>query len=129
MEKPVIKPKFSAVLGNPSFMYLWIGQLLSQLADRIYIYVLIIFAYNLTKTNLGVAVPMLSFGIPSVLFASFAGVYVDRWNKKNTMVISDIIRGLLIVSIVVLFRDSLLMTFIISFFVYTIAQFFAPAEA
>ncbi len=128
MEKPVIKPRFSAVLGNRSFMFLWVGQLLSQLADRLYIYVLIIFAYNLTKTNLGVAVPMLSFGIPSVLFASFAGVFVDRWNKKNTMIISDILRGILILSIIFVAGDSLLLIFIISFLIYTIAQFFAPAE-
>ena len=79
----MIKPEFSAVLRNKNFLFLWIGQVLSQLADRIYIYVLVIVAYNLTRTNLGVSVPMLSFGIPSVLFASFAGVYVDRWNRKK----------------------------------------------
>ncbi len=129
MEKHVIPPRFSAVLGNKSFVFLWIGQVFSQLADRVYIYVLVLIAYDLTHTNLGVSVPMLSFGIPSVIFASFAGVYVDRWNKKNTMVVSDILRGLLIVLIVLILKNSLLWIFLISLLIYTIAQFFAPAEA
>jgi len=125
----VIPPRFSAVLGNSSFVCLWIGQLLSQMADRIYIYVLVIVAYNLTKTNLGVSVPMLSFGIPSVLFASFAGVYVDRWQRKKTMVLSDILRGILIILIIFLLQKSLFGIFMVSLLIYTIAQFFAPAEA
>ncbi len=110
-------------------MFLWTGQVLSQLADRIYIYVFVIVAYNLTKTNLGVSVPMLSFGIPSVLFASFAGVYVDRWDRKNTLIISSFIRGLLILGIIFFLRDSMLFLFMMSFAIYTVAQFFAPAEA
>ena len=108
---------------------MWVGQLLSQLADRIYIYVLVIEAYNLTQTNLGVSVPMLSFGIPSVLFASFAGVYVDRWNKKTTMVVSDILRGAFIFLIIFALKGSLLWLFLVSFLIYSISQFFAPAEA
>lgn len=103
--------------------------MLSQLADRIYIYVLVIVAYNLTKTNLGVSVPMLSFGVPSVLFASFAGVYVDRWSRKSTMLVSDLLRGALILVIILLLKESLLWIFMLSFMIYTIAQFFAPAEA
>ncbi|MFA5098009.1 MAG: MFS transporter [Candidatus Margulisiibacteriota bacterium] len=129
MEKPVIPARFSAVIKNRNFMFLWMGQLLSQLADRIFIYVLVIEAYNLTRTNLGVSVPMLSFGIPSVLFASFAGVYVDRWNKKTTMVASDLLRGAFILLVIFFLQGSLLWLFLVSFMIYTISQFFAPAEA
>ncbi len=103
--------------------------MLSQLADRIYIYVLVLAAYTLTHTNLGVSVPMLSFGIPSVLFASFAGVYVDRWNKKYTMLVSCLLRAALIFLMLILLKSSLVWIFFVSFAIYTIAQFFAPAEA
>lgn len=129
MEKSVIPAKFEAVFCNKNFLFLWIAQLLSQLADRIYIYVLVIVAYDLTKTNLGVSIPMLSFGIPSVLFASFAGAYVDRWNRKTTMFLSDVLRGTFILIIVFLLKDSLFWLFILSFSIYSISQFFAPAEA
>lgn len=120
---------FSQVFRNRDFLLLWSGQLFAQLADRIFIYVLMIMAYTLTKTNLGVSVPMLSFGIPSVLFASFAGVLVDRFNKRYILFSSDIIRGLLILLIIPLVEGSLLMIFFVSLLIYTAAQFFAPAEA
>ena len=123
------RPRFSVVLSNPGFLLLWTGQLLSQLADRIFIYVLMILAYSLTRSNLGVAIPMLSFGIPSILFGSLAGVYSDRLDRKGIMVISCILRGLLILLLVPLVNKSIASIFLVSFFIYTVAQFFAPAES
>lgn len=119
---------FAKVLSNFGFLFLWFGQLNSQLADRIYVYVLMIIAYDLTKTNLGVAVPLLAFGIPSLLFGSLAGVYVDKWDRKGILTITSIIRGVLILLIVPLIGHSLALIFVVSFLIYTAMQFFAPAE-
>ena len=91
---------FIKVLSNRSFLVLWFSQLNSQLADRIFVYVLMILAYNLTKSNLGVSVPLLAFGIPSVLFGPLAGVFVDKWNRKAILSITSLMRGLLILLIV-----------------------------
>jgi predicted MFS family arabinose efflux permease len=123
------RPRFSVVLSNPGFLLLWMGQLLSQIADRVFIYVLMILAYSLTKSNLGVSIPMLSFGIPSILFGSLAGVYADRLDRKGIMVISCIMRGLLILLLVPLVHKSIISIFLVSFLIYTVAQFFAPAES
>jgi predicted MFS family arabinose efflux permease len=123
------RPRFSVVLSNPGFLLLWMGQLLSQIADRVFIYVLMILAYSLTKSNLGVSIPMLSFGIPSILFGSLAGVYADRLDRKGIMVISCILRGLLILLLVPLVHKSIASIFLVSFVIYTVAQFFAPAES
>jgi predicted MFS family arabinose efflux permease len=120
--------KFSAVFSNIGFLFLWIGQLFSQLADRVFIYVLMIMAYNLTNSNIGVAVPLLAFGIPSLLFGSFAGVFVDRLDRKGILIVSDLIRGALILLLIPLVESSLVLIFVVSFFIYTVAQFFAPAE-
>jgi len=122
------RPRFSAVLSNSGFMLLWMGQLLSQLADRIFIYILMIVAYSLTHTNLGVSIPMLAFGIPSVLFGSIAGVFADRLDKKGIMVVSGILRGTLILLIIPLVSKSMPLIFLITLLIYTVAQFFAPAE-
>jgi len=123
------RPRFSAVLSNPGFLLLWMGQLLSQLADRVFIYVLMILAYSITRSNLGVSIPMLAFGIPSILFGSLAGVYADRLDRKGIMVISCILRGILIFLLVPLVHKSIALIFLVSLFIYTIAQFFAPAES
>jgi len=123
------RPRFSVVLSNPGFLLLWMGQLLSQLADRIFIYVLMILAYSLTRSNLGVSIPMLSFGIPSLLFGSLAGVFSDRLDRKGIMVVSCILRGALILLLVPLINKSIALIFLGSMVIYTVAQFFSPAES
>jgi len=130
MEK-IEKPKasgFISVLSNLGFLLLWLGQLTSQLADRIFVYVLMIVVYELTHSNLGVSLPLLAFGIPSVLVAPWAGVFVDKLDRKWIMVVSDVLRGLLILLIIPLIFRSVGLIFLISLLIYTAAQFFAPAE-
>jgi len=121
-------PRYSAVLKNRGFLFLWMGQLLSQLADRIFIYVLMIVAFSLTRTSLGVSVPMLSFGLASVLFGMIAGVFVDRHSRKSIMIISDVLRGAMILCLIPFANNSLVLIFVVSFLIYTVTQFFAPAE-
>jgi predicted MFS family arabinose efflux permease len=132
---PVLAPipsrreaSFGKVLSNFGFLSLWFGQLNSQLADRIFVYVLMILAYRLTNTNLGVTVPLLAFGIPSLLFGPLAGVFVDKWDRKGILIITSIIRGLLILLIIPLIEQSMGLIFLVSFLLYTATQFFAPAE-
>lgn len=119
---------FVKVLSNHGFLFLWFGQLNSQLADRVFVYVLMIIAYSLTSTNLGVAVPLLAFGVPSLLFGPLAGVYVDKWDRKAILIITSIIRGVLLLLIVPLIDQSMVLIFAVSFLIYTATQFFAPAE-
>jgi len=124
------RQSFAKVFSNWRFLLLWFGQLNSQLADRIYVYVLMIIAYNLTGgSNLGVSVPLLAFGLPSLLFGPLAGVYVDRWNRKWILTITSIIRGALILLIVPLINQSMILIFLVSLLIYTAMQFFAPAES
>jgi len=120
---------FAAVFSNLGFMLLWLGQLTSQLADRIFVYVLMVIVYQSTHSNLGVSLPLLAFGIPSVLVAPWAGFLVDKLDRKGILMVSDIARGLLILLIIPLIAKSLMWIFLVSLLIYTAAQFFAPAES
>lgn len=119
---------FKEVFSNLGFMLLWLGQLTSQLADRIFVYVLMVIIYQSTHSNLGVSLPLLAFGIPSVLVGPWAGILADRLDRKGILMISDIVRGLLILLLIPLIAKSLLWIFLVSLLIYTAAQFFAPAE-
>ncbi|MEB3311754.1 MAG: MFS transporter [Snowella sp.] len=89
---------FGPVLRNPRFLALWIGEIFSQLADKFYL-VLMIALISTHYQNEGqsisawVSAIMISNTIPAVLFGSLAGVFVDRWTKKEVLVISNFIRG------------------------------------
>lgn len=136
---------FTPVLKNQQFLILWSGQIFSQLADKIYLVMMIAIVANQFQLpnqpiSTWVSPIMIAFTIPAVLFGSLAGVYVDRWRKKPVLVISNLLRGILVLTLPPLllvsqgqslsasiplgFGFMLLITFAVSAF----TQFFAPAE-
>ncbi len=132
------------VFRNRNFLTLWSGQVFSQMADKIYLVLMIAIISDTFKSpdqtiSGWVSAIMIAFTIPAVLFGSLAGVYVDRWKKKPVLVMTNLLRGLLVVilpgllwvtsgwdiaGLPVGFYILLVDTFLIS----TLTQFFAPAE-
>ncbi len=132
VEEPTAKQVgFSALLKNRSFMALWVGQLLSQVADKILLTLLIaLLAVYPTATgteNSMRSVLLLTFTLPAILFGSVAGIFVDRLGKKLILVVSNVIRALLIFTIPFLPREFIILL-LITFVISTVTQFFAPAE-
>lgn len=136
---------FMGVLKNLSFLVLWFGQVFSQLADKIYLVLIIAIISNNFQNHeesisRWVSLVMIAFTIPAVLFGSLAGVYVDRWSKKTVLVISNLVRGILVFLIpFCLLNNNIKQQFLnypigfwlillITFCVSTATQFFAPAE-
>lgn len=136
---------FLPVLKNPNFLALWGGQVFCQLADKVYLVLMIAlinanFQAGSQSISAWVSALMMAFTIPAVLFGSVAGVFVDRWSKKAVLVATNIWRGLLVLAIPLLlwlthdwkpigvlpvgFAIILGLTFLVS----TLTQFFAPAE-
>ncbi|MGB8699986.1 MAG: MFS transporter [Thermosynechococcaceae cyanobacterium] len=134
-----------AVLQNRNFLFLWAGQVFSQLADKVYLVLMIALItshfQSAGQTVSGwVSSVMVAFTIPAVLFGSVAGVLVDRWPKKWTMVLTNVLRGALVLILPALLwsvqsQGSFLNVPIgfwvvlgVTFLVSTLTQFFAPAE-
>jgi len=136
---------FLPILTNANFLALWGGQVFCQLADKVYL-VLMIALINTQFQSEGssisgwVSALMMTFTIPAVLFGSLAGVFVDRWTKKTVLVSTNIWRGILVLGIVPLLwlaKDwhsignipaGFLIILAVTFLVSTLTQFFAPAE-
>ena len=136
---------YADVLQNKNFLVLWAGQIFSQLADKVFLVLLVAlvsshFALQQDSISAWVAAIMVAFTIPAVLFGSIAGVYVDRWSKKWVMVGTNLVRGILVFAVPLLLlsldSDTTLwgwpLDFVallgITFAVSTLTQFFAPAE-
>ncbi len=127
-------PKLREVLKEPNFLFLWLGQIISQFGDKFAMMALVGLvsqrapgsAYELAKLFIFVIIPVFVIG-------PVAGVYCDRWSKKWTMVISDLTRGLLVFSIVLywVFVPALKPVFpvyIIVFLIFSVTRFFIPAK-
>ncbi|HHP7243899.1 MAG TPA: MFS transporter [Elainellaceae cyanobacterium] len=136
---------FWPVLKNWNFLVLWSGQVFSQLADKVYLVLMIgLIASRFQaegQTISGwVSALMIVFTIPAVLFGSIAGVFVDRWPKKLVLVSTNLLRGVLVLALPPLLWISqgwapfaglpvgFFMLLAVTFWVSTLTQFFAPAE-
>ncbi|GIW21143.1 MAG: hypothetical protein KatS3mg068_0150 [Candidatus Sericytochromatia bacterium] len=119
--------EFINVVKNKNFTFLWFAQILSQLADKIFFLFMVVLVTKNSFSNSSVSILTVFFTIPSILLSAIAGVFVDRWDKKYIMILSNIFRVFFV--IVLPFSESLYYIYFVTFFVSTFTQFFAPAES
>lgn len=114
------------------FPKLWASQVLSQIAQNLLNFALIIQVFQLAShsrfANVAVGMLILSFGIPSIIFAALAGVYVDYWDRKKVLVATNLLRALLVLGYMAV-GANLWMILALSFVISAVTQFFTPAEA
>ncbi len=133
------------VLRNYSFLTLWSAQVLSQVADKVYLVFMIALitehyqSYGQSVSG-WVSSIMIAFTIPAVIFGSIAGVMVDWWSKKWVLVLTNLMRGGLVFLLPVGFRLTqnldnwfgipvgFVLLLSVTLMVSTLTQFFAPAE-
>ncbi len=89
--------------GFGAFTIIWIGQLLSAIGTRMTNFALSIYVWQLTGTATELAL-MLFFGLgATILFSPLAGSLVDRWNRRLTIVLSDVGSVVVTVGLLALF--------------------------
>ncbi len=91
-----------------AFTLIWSGQMVSFLGTAMTQFALLIFVW--TKTHEATATVLLAFFqfVPLLVATPIAGAYVDRWNRKKAMIISDLIAGLGSVAILLLHVTNVL---------------------
>ncbi len=123
--------QFRKILTDRNFFFFWLGQIISQFGDRLNQMALIALVYQrLGGSTFGLAKVMSFTIIPSFILSPFAGAYVDRWNHKHTMIITDIIRAVLVVLIPLCFlkNQSFVPIYITVFLVFSTSCFFLPSK-
>ena len=119
-----------AALAIPDFRTLWIGQSISQIGDGLTGLATLIVINQLTGSTMALATMAIAIAVPQLLFGLLAGVYVDRWNRKHIMIVSDVLRGLLVLGFVVV-RDpsQVWILYGLGFLQAAIGTFFEPAKS
>ncbi len=117
-----------AVFGNRPFLLLWLSQATTQIGGNMVLWALTILVVGTTGSNTAVSALFMTFLVPAVLFSAWAGVYVDRFDRRVILVITNVLRA---VACVGLFfgTDYLLVVYALNVFISTVTVFFAPAEA
>jgi len=124
-------PHFREILKNRNFFFLWLGQIISQLGDRLDQMALIAFVYMRAPGSTIEIAKILSFTIiPVFLVGPIAGVYVDRWDRRRTMYACDFLRSALVLTIplFLFYAKSMALVYLVIFVVFSIGRFFVPAK-
>ena len=107
------------------------GQIISQFGDRLNQMALIAIVYYKKPDSPFELAKFFSFTVlPSFIVSPIAGAFIDRWDKKKTMITCDILRGLIVLVIPVAFLE-LTPSFPIYtavFLIFAVSCFFLPAR-
>jgi len=91
---------------------------------------LVALVYQRTPGSEVALAKLISFTIiPVFLIGPMAGVWIDRFNKKNIMIVSDILRGTLVLLIpLFLAMHQILLVYLVIFIIFSISRFFIPSK-
>jgi MFS family permease len=101
-----------------------------MVGDWVLFVVLPFYIYFMTGSTLATGIMFIVQTLPRLFFGSVAGVFVDRWNRKYTMVIVNLIQALILVPLfLVRSQDLIWIIYICAFADSLVSQFFIPAQS
>jgi len=101
--------KKNEVYRLKDFLFLWSTQSISQLGSSMTAFALTLWLYEKTGSSLSTAALTICSYAPYVLMSIFAGALTDRFDKKKTMLVCDVLAVSCTVVILLLFRTNHLM--------------------
>ncbi len=116
-------------LKERNFALLWTGGLISLIGNWILVAAMPFHIYQVTNSALATSAWLMAYIAPGVILGSVAGVFVDRWDRKRTMVITSFMQAAII--LVLLFAqtpETLWLVYAVAIVESSLSQFFSPAE-
>jgi DHA3 family macrolide efflux protein-like MFS transporter len=114
---------------NRSFMALWLGQTISFIGDYFYWLAIPIMVERLTGSALLVGLSVISSALPMLVLGPIAGVFVDRWDRKRTMIVADVLRALLVLlCLAVRTPEQVWIYYVVGFLMSCVSRFFFPSQ-
>lgn len=117
-------------LRHTPFALLLTGQTLSRIGDHLYQIVLAWWVLEATGSAVVMSGVLILSVAPLVVFGLLGGVAVDRYPRVQVMVISDVLRGVLVVIVAVMAFNGTLQVwhvYVISLLFGIVDSFFQPA--
>jgi len=115
------------VLGYPMLRRLWYAQIISVFGDFLALFAVIgVLTFRLHATAQQVTGVQIAYMLPIAVLGILAGVFVDRWPLKPTMVSSDSIRAGLV--LLLIFAHKPWHFYAILAGISVVSSFFGPAQ-
>lgn len=118
------------LLRQRGFALLWLGQLVSMLGDAVLAVALPFYVYQATGSVAATGAMLAAGTAPFLLFGSIAGVFVNRWDRRRTMIWADLLRALVLLPLLTVRSPDLVwLIYVVGFVQSSISLFFFPAKS
>ena len=118
-----------SLLTIPDFRRLWSAQVISDFGDNLTFITILFLVQRLTGSTVAIATVTIAITIPSLLFGVLSGVYVDRLDRKRVMVVSDLVRAMVVLGLVLVRDESMVwLIYVIAFAQGAVGTMFNPAR-
>ena len=115
------------VLRITTMRRLWYAQIVSIFGDFLALFAVIgVLTFKLHATPQQVTGVQIWYLVPIAVLGILAGVFVDRWPLKRTLVSSDLIRGVLVLLLLV--STQIWHYYLILAAISVVSSFFGPAQ-
>jgi MFS family permease len=125
-------PSFRGALASRDFSLLFVGQLTAAMGNGAVQLALPWLVLDLTKSPFLLGLAYFFQFLPMLLFGVLGGVFADRWDRRMTMFVTDLVRAIAFISVGVIYYLGALRVehiFAVIFLESSMANFFNPARA
>ncbi len=109
---------------------LLLGRVVSLFGNTIYLIVLPLYILNITQNLKFTGIFFAAVNLPTTIISIFIGTIIEKFNKKNIILISDFLASILYFILFLYFKNSnsLIFLFLISLIINIISKFFEIAS-
>ena len=119
---------FRDVLRGAVIRRVWYAQIVSLFGDFLALFAVIaVVSFRMHGTPNQLTGVQIAYMLPLVILGPLAGVFVDRWPLKPTLVASDLVRAVL--AVLLIFTTSIWQVWVVLALLSCVSSFFGPAQS
>ena len=119
----------SLLSQNRNYRLLWLGYVVSQLGDWLNLIASAALVANLTGAGVAISYLFLARFLPLFLFSPLAGVLADRYDRRQVLIASDVLRAVTVLGfLLVREADDLWLIYVLTTLQFALSAIFTPAR-
>jgi len=124
-----VKALWLLLVANRDYRLLVSAGLISLVGDYVLGVGLTFLVYQITGSTLASGGMLLASFLPSLLLGSLAGVLVDRWNRRTTMIVANVLQVVGLAPLLAVHDSGTIwIVYVVGAYQGCVEQFFMPAE-